>query len=68
MQQIMAQLPEFRTKPQRPFLEFGVNFAGPIQLRSAAGRGHKSFKAYICLFICLVTKAVHLEVAVDLST
>lgn len=68
MQQIMAPLPEYRVKPQRPFLESGVDFAGPIQLRSTAGRGHKSFKAYICLFICLSTKAVHLEVAVDLST
>lgn len=68
MQQIMSHLPEFRTRPQRPFLESGVDFAGPIQLRATAGRGHKSIKGYICLFICLVTKAIHLEAAIDLST
>lgn len=68
MQQIMAPLPKYRVKPQRPFLRSGVDFAGPIQLRASAGRGSKSFKAYICVFICLSTKAIHLEVAVDLST
>lgn len=68
MQQSMSQLPQFRLRPQRPFLDSGVDFAGPIRLRTTAGRGHKAFKGYISLFICPVTKAIHLEVAVDLST
>lgn len=67
MQQIMSQLPSCRSIPQRPFLTSGVDFAGPIMLRASAGRGHKSFKGYICVFVCMTTKAIHLEAAVNLS-
>ncbi|KMQ83407.1 hypothetical protein RF55_20126, partial [Lasius niger] len=67
-EQQMGQLPAERTRPSRPFQSTGVDYAGPIPLRTWKGRGHKAVKGYICLFICLSSKAVHLEPVSDLST
>ena len=65
----MGDLPTFRvTAPQRAFTVTGLDFAGPIQLRTTKGRGHKSYKGYIALFICVASKAVHLEAVSDLTT
>ncbi|KAL0880271.1 hypothetical protein ABMA27_002728 [Loxostege sticticalis] len=65
--QLMGQLPAARVTPTRPFKSSGVDYAGPIQIRTAKGRGHKSHKAYICLFVCMVTRAIHLEVVTELT-
>lgn len=67
-QQQMGQLPADRVREARPFWSTGVDFAGPIQLRSSHGRGIKFTKGYICLFVCMATRAVHLEATSDLST
>lgn len=67
-QQKMGDLPLKRIEPARPFLNISIDFCGPIFLKDSKGRGKKSYKAYICLFICLSTKAVHLELVGDLST
>lgn len=66
--QLMGQLPTSRVTPARAFRHSGVDFAGPINVRTAKGRGHQSYKGYICLFVCMVTKAVHLEAISDLSS
>ena len=63
--QLMGTLPRARVIPCRPFIRAGVDYAGPIQVRSGRGRGQKSVKGYIALFICLATKAVHLELVSD---
>ena len=55
--QVMGQLPSVRLKPEKLFLKSGVDYAGPFSLRASSGRGIKSIKGYICLFVCLVTKA-----------
>lgn len=65
--QLMGQLSELRLKPTKPFKTSGVDFAGPIQIRFFPGRGSKSYKGYISLFICLVTRAIHLEAVSDLT-
>ncbi|XP_064215763.1 uncharacterized protein LOC103314804 [Tribolium castaneum] len=64
----MADLPAPRITEAKPFLHSGVDYAGPFYITLTRRRGVKSQKAYLCLFICLVTKALHLEVASDLST
>lgn len=67
--QIMGNLPETRVSTStRCFLHCGVDYAGPIHIRTSAGRGFKSHKAYIALFICLAAKAIHLELVKDYST
>ncbi|CAF4927804.1 unnamed protein product [Pieris macdunnoughi] len=65
--QLMGQLPSARVMPARAFLNSGVDFAGPINIRMSKGRGNKSYKGYISLFVCMVTKAIHLEVVSDLT-
>lgn len=64
----MAPLPPVRVTPARPFTCTGLDYAGPFMMRTTKGRGHKAHKGYVCVFVCMVTKAVHLEVAEDLST
>ncbi|XP_075163209.1 uncharacterized protein LOC142235840 [Haematobia irritans] len=66
--QIMAPLPVERTTFGRPFATTGVDYAGPFDIKNFHGRGCRITKGYICLFICFVTKAVHLEPVGDLST
>jgi len=65
--QLMGDLPSYRIEPTRPFLNAGVDFGGPFLVKSAKGRGGKVTKAYISLFICLCTKAVHIELVSDLT-
>lgn len=65
----MGDLPESRVnRTVRAFIHTGVDYAGPIAIRIAPGRGHKSQKAYIALFVCLTTKAIHLELVSDYSS
>ncbi|XP_073959790.1 uncharacterized protein [Choristoneura fumiferana] len=66
--QLMGTLPAVRVTPARVFLNSGVDYAGPIMLRTSKGRGHKAYKGYICLFVCMVTKALHIEVVSDLTS
>ncbi|XP_045541882.1 uncharacterized protein LOC123723347 [Papilio machaon] len=66
--QKMGQIPTARVTPSHPFSSSGVDYAGPIQVRTTKGRGHKSYKGYIALFVCLATKAIHLELVSDMTT
>ncbi|XP_032689247.1 uncharacterized protein LOC116852727 [Odontomachus brunneus] len=50
--------------PTRSFLHTGVDYAGPV-LRTTREHGHKAYKAVIAVFVCLATRAVHLEVVFD---
>ncbi|KYN39315.1 hypothetical protein ALC56_06302, partial [Trachymyrmex septentrionalis] len=47
------------------FVHTGVDYAGSIAVRTSRGRRHKLQKAYIALFVCLTTKALHLELVSD---
>jgi len=64
----MGQLPKGRVKPTRPFTNSGVDYAGPFYIKQVGQRSKTTVKSYIALFICLSTKAIHLELVPDLST
>ena len=65
--QIMAPLPAVRAQMWLPaFTNISVDFAGPFLTKQ--GRGKTRFKRYLCLFACMNTPAVHLEMAHGLDT
>jgi hypothetical protein len=67
-QQLMGSLPSARVNPGRAFLHVGVDYAGPYLIRPIKGRGQQRLKCYFCVFVCLATKAVHLEAVTEMTT
>lgn len=63
----MGDLPSERTDLEYPFLNVGVDYCGPVLILDRKGRGSRLTKSYICVFICLAIKAVHLELVTDLT-
>ena len=53
-----SALPEFRTEVSRPFQYAGIDFAGPLKCKISKT---KEKKAYVLIFTCATSKAVHLE-------
>ena len=66
--QLLGQLPTERVSPTPPFEKSGVDYAGPFQIKYGHVRKPTIIKAYICVFVCLSVKAVHLELVSDLTT
>ncbi|XP_072380726.1 uncharacterized protein [Diabrotica undecimpunctata] len=64
----MGALPDLRISKAKPFSCVGVDFGGPFLIRANKLKNAKRTKAYICLFVCFATKALHLELVSKLST
>ena len=65
MKQVMAPLPKEILQLYKPSFTFsGVDFFGPLMVKW--GRG--SAKCWGCLFTCLITRAVFLELVPSLET
>lgn len=67
-EQFMGDLPRARVEYDYPFKQVGVDYAGPFKVYPRRRRGQTSMKVYLCIFVCLSTKAVHIEVACELTT
>lgn len=67
-EQLMGQLPAHRVKPGGAFEIVGVDYAGPLLTKYAHVRKPTIVKSYVCVFICMATRAVHLEAVTDLTT
>lgn len=68
LNQQMGRLPLFRTEQARPFAFVGCDFTGHFYFKASNLRNALSVKGYIALFICLTTKAIHLEKVEGLTT
>ncbi|KAK2577588.1 hypothetical protein KPH14_000905 [Odynerus spinipes] len=66
--QPLGRLPPERVTAASAFLTTGVDYAGTFFITSARLRGAAVTKAYLVAFICFATKAVHFEVASELSS
>ncbi|XP_032219971.2 uncharacterized protein LOC116603094 [Nematostella vectensis] len=60
----VADLPGFRVTQAEPFSKVGVDFAGRLYYKSSKGMMQN---AYVTLFSCCVTRALHLDLVVDLE-
>ncbi|XP_043464547.1 uncharacterized protein LOC122499986 [Leptopilina heterotoma] len=66
--QLMGQLPAERITISKPFTFTGLDYAGPFNVLPSKGRGIRSTKGYICLFVCLCSRAIHLELVSNYET
>ena len=66
--QLMGQLPMERVTPDLVFENVGIDYAGPVYVKYGYVRKPKIVKAYVCIFVSLTVKAVHLELVSDLTT
>ena len=65
--QVMAPLPLARLETSlRAFERAAVDYGGPFI--TFQRRGRRQEKRYLCVFTCMATQAVHLELAFGLST
>lgn len=67
-QQIMGQLPLERVSEADAFNHSGVDFAGPFECKCTGHRSTKTSKIYLAVFVCLSSRAVHLELVSSLTT
>lgn len=65
---VMGNLPASRVTEHRPFYNCGVDYCGPFYVKERKQRNRTRVKVYVSVFICLATKAVHLEVVSDMTT
>ena len=64
-EQFMAPLPFERITPGLPIFSYvGIDIFGPYSIRNY----RSNLKRYMCLFTCMTTRAVHLEVLFTLDT
>lgn len=61
---IMPPLPRKRVNESSPFTYTGVDYFGPIYVKTDG----VTKKVWVCLFTCLVVRAIHLELMQDMST
>lgn len=64
----MGNLPSMRVTPSRAFFNCGIDYSGPFLLKDGKYRNRKILKCYMCIFICLSTKAIHIELASELTS
>lgn len=57
----MGNLSTARVTPSFLFKDLRVDYAGSIQVRLTKTREKGTIKGWICIFVCLSTRVIHLE-------
>ena len=60
----MAPLPRSRVSQSVPFSRTRLDYLGPLYIKTE----QDAKKVWVCLFTCMSTRAVHLELVNDMST
>jgi len=68
MDPMMGALPRARVLSIKVFAQVGVDFAGTFWVKAALLRRIQATKGYLCIFVCMATRAVHLKIVSDLTT
>nr|CAI5856105.1 unnamed protein product [Callosobruchus analis] len=61
LQHIMGNLIKFRSQGIHSFHTVGVDIGGRFYTKENKRRNSKISKAYLCMFVCFATRAVHIE-------
>lgn len=64
----MGDLPPARVREAIPFANTGIDFCGSFYIKEKKYRNRTKIKTYVCVFVCMVIKAIHLELVSDLSS
>lgn len=64
----MGNLPIARVRVSTPFQNTGIDFCGPFYIKEKKYRNKTRVKVYVCVFVCMTIKAIHLEVVSDLTS
>ena len=65
---MLGQLPAERITPDSVFDRVGLDYAGPFLVKYGSVRKPTIVKSYLCVFVSLSVKAVHLELVSDLTS
>ena len=65
---LMGQLPSESVTPDLVFNRVGIDYTGPILTKYGHVGKPTLVKSYVCVFVSLSVKAVHLELVSDLTT
>ncbi|XP_055850677.1 uncharacterized protein LOC129915222 [Episyrphus balteatus] len=69
-QQLMSELPADRVQIGKPFVHCGVDYAGPFEIKMLDKKGEQitRSKCWVAIFVCLKTRAVHIDLVTDLTS
>ena len=67
LNQVMSDIPDFRTIPNPPFSYCAVDFFGPITVKGEVNK-RSTGKVWGCVYTCLSTRAVYVDIARDYAT
>ena len=63
----MSDLPPARVQISRVFAHTGIDYFGWFETKESTRKNARTYKTWCALFVCMSTKAVHIEVVSQLS-